>query len=380
MIIKILSWLLIFSVPKKGFSSTVLLLLHTIRHARMILWAIKFWMVHDRPSTSTKMLFFDKNRWKTWMKWTVKWTSCYSGSWKRMKRRLHFILVLSRSEISSKPSLFVVHEVIMEVKLLPPLKHLPPCWWLFVIIIVFIFIINLNTNLFTGSNQPPRFLNYFFSTYLLIYEDMPVGESPWHSSYVTDHVVDRTWRQTLAMNSELFLCLLLFRDFSYRRDLKWLFTLGSHFANIHIHMHCIINLVIICQSAVLGEGSSVQLLPILPVFFLVAVIDKAIWTCLAFHHLSGCQWLGIKILYSGLIFLDFFPPFFKSHDLYPPPVCFGQVVTALILSCWSLSSPCTYRMSTAWKYMSIKIIMSIPYAMTAATSSYTLYIMGSLFL
>lgn len=30
----------------------------------------------------------------------------------------------------------------------------------------------------TGSNQPPRFLNYFFSTYLLIYEDMPVGESP----------------------------------------------------------------------------------------------------------------------------------------------------------------------------------------------------------
>lgn len=29
---------------------------------------------------------------------------------------------------------------------------------------------------FTGSNQPPRFLNYFFSTYLLIYEDMPVGE------------------------------------------------------------------------------------------------------------------------------------------------------------------------------------------------------------
>lgn len=346
----------------------------------MILWAIKFWMVHDRPSTSTKMLFFDKNRWKTWMKWTVKWTSCYSGSWKRMKRRLHFILVLSRSEISSKPSLFVVHEVIMEVKLLPPLKHLPPCWWLFVIIIVFIFIINLNTNLFTGSNQPPRFLNYFFSTYLLIYEDMPVGESPWHSSYVTDHVVDRTWRQTLAMNSELFLCLLLFRDFSYRRDLKWLFILGSHFANIHIHMHCIINWVIICQSAVLGEGSSVQLLPILPVFFLVAVIDKAIWTCLAFHHLSGCQWLGIKILYSGLIFLDFFPPFFKSHDLYPPPVCFGQVVTALILSCWSLSSPCTYRMSTAWKYMSIKIIMSIPYAMTAATSSYTLYIMGSLFL
>ncbi|KAF3842337.1 hypothetical protein F7725_024288 [Dissostichus mawsoni] len=28
-----------------------------------------------------------------------------------------------------------------------------------------------------GSNQPPRFLNYFFSTYLLIYEDTPVGSS-----------------------------------------------------------------------------------------------------------------------------------------------------------------------------------------------------------
>ncbi|KAI9533700.1 hypothetical protein NQZ68_019781 [Dissostichus eleginoides] len=25
------------------------------------------------------------------------------------------------------------------------------------------------------SNQPPRFLNYFFSTYLLIYEDTPVA-------------------------------------------------------------------------------------------------------------------------------------------------------------------------------------------------------------
>ncbi|XP_034464114.1 cadherin-23 isoform X1 [Hippoglossus hippoglossus] len=28
-----------------------------------------------------------------------------------------------------------------------------------------------------GSNNPPRFLNYFFSTYLLIYEDMPIGSS-----------------------------------------------------------------------------------------------------------------------------------------------------------------------------------------------------------
>ncbi|KAF6725620.1 Cadherin-23 [Oryzias melastigma] len=28
-----------------------------------------------------------------------------------------------------------------------------------------------------ASNQPPRFLNYFFSTYLLIYEDTPIGSS-----------------------------------------------------------------------------------------------------------------------------------------------------------------------------------------------------------
>ncbi|XP_030012447.1 cadherin-23-like [Sphaeramia orbicularis] len=28
-----------------------------------------------------------------------------------------------------------------------------------------------------GSNQPPRFLNYFFSAYLLIYEDAPIGSS-----------------------------------------------------------------------------------------------------------------------------------------------------------------------------------------------------------
>lgn len=44
------------------------------------------------------------------------------------------------------------------------------------IILVNIVIINPNTFLSTGSNQPPRFLNYFFSTYLLIYEDMPVGK------------------------------------------------------------------------------------------------------------------------------------------------------------------------------------------------------------
>lgn len=44
------------------------------------------------------------------------------------------------------------------------------------IILVNIVIINPNTCLSTGSNQPPRFLNYFFSTYLLIYEDMPVGK------------------------------------------------------------------------------------------------------------------------------------------------------------------------------------------------------------
>ncbi|KAK6293340.1 hypothetical protein J4Q44_G00356660 [Coregonus suidteri] len=28
-----------------------------------------------------------------------------------------------------------------------------------------------------ASNQPPRFQNYFFHSYLLIYENTPVGES-----------------------------------------------------------------------------------------------------------------------------------------------------------------------------------------------------------
>lgn len=229
------------------------------------------------------------------------------GAERRIKRRPHLILVLSRSEISSKPLFFCVPWSYHGSKAVA-LKQLPPCWWVFVIIILFIFIINLNTILFTGSNQPPRFLNYFFSTYLLIYEDMPVGESPWHSSNVTDHVVDRDdkhWQWILNC-----FCVWSFRAFSYRRDLKWPFILVSHSATIHMHIHRMINLVIVCQSAVLGEGSSVQLLPVLPVFFLVAVIDKAIWTCLAFHHLSGCQWLGIKILYSGLIFLQFSPLFF----------------------------------------------------------------------
>lgn len=46
-------------------------------------------------------------------------------------------------------------------------------------------------------------------------------------------------------------------------------------------------------------------------FWLVAVIDKAIWRCLALHHLRGCQWRGIKILYIGLIFQKFF--FFLYH-------------------------------------------------------------------
>ena len=42
------------------------------------------------------------------------------------------------------------------------------------------------------------------------------------------------------------------------------------------------------------------------IFLLVAVIDRAIWRCLAFHLLWGCQWLRIKILYIGLIFFFFF--------------------------------------------------------------------------
>lgn len=42
---KTLSWLLFFYCKciKKGISSTVLLLLHTIHHARMILWSQKHW-------------------------------------------------------------------------------------------------------------------------------------------------------------------------------------------------------------------------------------------------------------------------------------------------------------------------------------------------
>lgn len=39
---------------------------------------------------------------------------------------------------------------------------------------------------------------------------------------------------------------------------------------------------------------------------LVAVTDRAIWRCLAFHHHLRCQWLRIKILFIGLIYFSFF--------------------------------------------------------------------------
>lgn len=52
------------------------------------------------------------------------------------------------------------------------IKTLSSIFWIAIVPSLFI----------TGSNQPPRFLNYFFSTYLLIYEDTPVGESLWSVS------------------------------------------------------------------------------------------------------------------------------------------------------------------------------------------------------
>lgn len=258
-------------------------------------------------ATFTKMLvFFDKNRWKTLM----KWTSCYSGSWKKDKTppTSYFGFIQIRNQF--KALVFFCVPWRYHGSKAVALKQLPPCRWLFVIIILFIFIINLNTILFTGSNQPPRFLNYFFSTYLLIYEDMPVGESPWHSSNVTDHFVDRTWWQTLAMNSELFLFLLSFRAFSYRRDPKWPFILVSHSATIHMHIHRMINLVIICQSAVLGEGSSVQLLPVLPVFFWLLWLTRQFGHVWLFIIFQGVSDLELKSLIVDWFFYNFLPLFF----------------------------------------------------------------------
>lgn len=82
------------------------------------------------------------------------------------------------------------------------------------------------------------------------------------------------------------------------------------------------------------------------VFWLVAVIDKAIWRCLALHHLWGCQWLGIKILYIGLIFLKFFFSHMtftlclsvKLPLCFPRHICFLRVVFAYLpfAGPWSL--------------------------------------------
>lgn len=155
-----------------------------------------------------------------------------------------------------------------------------------------IFMIILNTVLFTGSNQPPRFLNYFFSTYLLIYEDMPVGKSPWYTSYVTDHVVDWTWQKTLAIISKSFLCLLGIKDFSYKRDLKLQVILVSHSANIHVPIHRMINLVIISRGAVLGEGCSVQVFPVFQYFSWLLWLTRQfghVWLFIIFQGVSDLE-------------------------------------------------------------------------------------------
>lgn len=69
-------------------------------------------------------------------------------------------------------------------------------------------------------------------------------------------------------------------------------------------------------------------------FFLVAVIDRAIWRCLAFHHLWGCQWLGIKILYIGLIFQKFV--FFITWPLHSASL---STLLVWVMECLSTYTP-----------------------------------------
>lgn len=64
-------------------------------------------------------------------------------------------------------------------------------------------------------------------------------------------------------------------------------------------------------------------------FLLVAVIDRAIWRCLTFHHLWGCQWLGIKKLYIGLIPQSFFNIFYQMTFT----LCQSVNTPCLSLSC-----------------------------------------------
>lgn len=57
------------------------------------------------------------------------------------------------------------------------------------------------------------------------------------------------------------------------------------------------------------------------VILAVAVIDKAIWRCLAFHLLWGVSGLELKSFILDWFSRRFFSSFFKSHDLYTLPVC-----------------------------------------------------------
>lgn len=114
---------------------------------------------------------------------------------------------------------------------------------------------------------------------------------------------------------------MIFSHHRENRGLSCIFrTLVLVFGQIWC-LHVIINLFICCVPLLLrlvgGSGMNTRhgwvwfpLDPLFPFLFIflsflvVAVIDRAIWRCLAFHHLWGCQWLGIKILYRGLIFCE----------------------------------------------------------------------------
>lgn len=149
----------------------------------------------------------------------------------------------------------------------------------------------------SGSNQPPRFLNYFFSTYLLIYEDMPVGEfnvfsvfqkMPTCAAASFCHLsINRQQyhrRRTRERNACLCECAMRRTHLAY---------FETSYSGVTAWYRCNI---FICPIP-----------PILPclIYFLLFVldvmIDRAIWWSLAFHHLSRCRWLGIKLLYIGLI-------------------------------------------------------------------------------
>lgn len=226
----------------------------------------------------------------------------------------------------------------------------------------------------TGSNQPPRFLNYFFSTYLLIYEDMPVGESLWSSCmlyfdvslwscallcqlvyciemvcplYVLDVKLRKRKQQVKRVgikdidsdgNGCVCFCMcvvclsLWWEGISRAWSSEWFSIIYNcnrkqvgcfgYFASWcscldemdcpDFIYSCYYKLAfMLCVTAVRGSWGLSPVLPgsIIPSpylffchFLLVAVIDRAIWRCLAFHLLWGCQWLRIKILYIGLIF------------------------------------------------------------------------------